>query len=248
MNSNSFPNYVEDNPVERSRYVTLTQTLGGLRELLVNRRVLDFGASSGLSMCALIEAGVSRVIGAEPDEERVIRGARILRELGLEKRAILVRTDYSGLLPFSDCAFEVVLANAVLEHIPPPRAPLVRELWRVLATGGYLIINESPNRYLPVDVHTTGGLWFVPWMPSSLARRYAIWWKRFGRDADWATSGWRGIGYYEITRALGGHYNLLGERSRPRHHVLAWLGLPPSLLDPYPTLVFQKANHRACGY
>lgn len=238
--SKSFANHVEDDPLRRSRYVTLTQTLGYLRELLVNRRVLDFGASSGLSMCALIEAGVSRVIGAEPDEERAIRGARILRDLGLEKRAILVRTDNSGLLPFSDCAFEVVLANAVLEHIRPPRSLYVRELWRVLATGGYLIINESPNKYLPVDFHTTGGLWLVPWMPSGLAQRYAIWRKRFRRGADWATSGWRGIGYYEITKSLGGRYRLLPDKSRPRHHALARLGLPPSLLDPYPLLIFQK--------
>lgn len=235
----SFLNFLDGEPVERSRYVLLKQTLEDFRDLLVDRCVLDFGASSGLSMCALLEVGASRVVGVEPDDKRVCRGIRILRDLGLSERALLLHSAYAPQLPFLDCSFEAVLANAVLEHIPPPRALFICELWRVLVPGGHLIINESPNKYLPVDFHTTG-LWFVPWMPRRLARRYAIWRGRFRNDADWAVSGWRGVGYYEITKSLGGRYRLVPEKSRPRHRAIARLGLPPSLLDPYPLLVFQK--------
>jgi SAM-dependent methyltransferase len=239
----SFLEYLRDKPVEHQRYLILRQALGSLRTYFADRRVLDFGAGSGLSMCALLELGAAKVVGVEPDHARVRHGQGVLRALEATS-ATLLPISYSGELPFSDGAFDVVLANAVLEHIPPPRRAYVRELWRVLAVGGHLLINESPNKYLPVDLHTTGGLWFVPWLPGSVARQYAVYRGRFRKDGCWRTSGWRGIGYFEIARATGGGYKLIAERSRRRHTLLTRLGLPASLLDPYPTLVFEKVSHR----
>jgi len=246
--ANSFLDYLQDKPIEQMRYTTLKQTLETFRHLFLNRCVLDFGASYGLSTCALFELGASSVIGVEPDERRVQRGMRIFEELGLANRAVLLHISNTAQLPFADSSFAVVLANAVLEHIPPPRLPFVRELWRVLAPGGHLIINESPNKYLPVDFHTTGGLWFVPWAPSKLARSYAIWRGQFSKEADWSTSGWRGVGYYEITKALGYSYKLIPEDTRLRHRVLTCLGLPASLLDPYPNLIFEKPDKSLIRY
>jgi len=106
--------------------------------------------------------------------------------------------------------------------------------------SGHLIINETPNKYLPIDFHTTGGLWFVPWLPKNLARRYAILRGRFRSDKDWDHSGWRGVGYYEITKVLGRNYRAIPEMSHRRHRFLAKLHLPPGLLDPYPQLIFEK--------
>ncbi|MGI0013995.1 MAG: methyltransferase domain-containing protein [Nitrososphaera sp.] len=234
--------YIQDDPVEQRRYLTLKETLETFRSLILNRRVLDFGASYGLSAFALIELGARTVIGVEPNIERVKRGRNIIRDLGLEERAVLLQVPGRAQLPFATSSFEVVFANAVLEHIPAPRTPFLRELWRVLAPGGHLIINESPNKYLPVDFHTTGGLWFVPWMPSKWARRYAIWRGRFSKEGDWSSSGWRGVGYYEITKALGPHHKFIAETSRLRHRALGWLHLPASLFDPYPILIFEKLN------
>jgi SAM-dependent methyltransferase len=163
--------------------------------------------------------------------------------LGLTpQQAALVLIPYSAGLPFGNEMFDFVLANGVFEHIPPPRSNYVREVWRVLKPGGCLIISESPNKYLPKDYHTTGGLWFIPWLPSRLARRYAVWRGRFGKGKDWVTSGWRGVGYYEIVSGFSSPYKLLPERTRSRHMILTKLGLPASLLDPYPILVFQKPS------
>jgi hypothetical protein len=96
--------------------------------------------------------------------------------------------------------------NAVLEHIPPAgRGVHLRELWRVIVPGGRLFIGETPNRLWPQDYHTTG-LWGVPYLPLSLARRYAI---ARGKVPATATVEWllgegiRGGSYWEVARALG---------------------------------------------
>lgn len=63
---------------------------------------------------------------------------------------------YAGdTLPFEDGAFETVLSNQVLEHVPDP-ARLCREMARVLAPGGRLLLTV-PFSYrlhaLPHDYH-----------------------------------------------------------------------------------------------
>ncbi len=65
-----------DQPDRQERYTGLKQAHEPLRDLLSNRLVLDFGASRGLSTCALIELGAARVVGVEPDKERVCRDGR----------------------------------------------------------------------------------------------------------------------------------------------------------------------------
>lgn len=225
--------------VEQARYRTLEETLASLRGLFEGRRVLDFGASYALSVCALLELGAAEAVGVEPDAERVRLGRELLARTDHGSRATLYQVADTRRLPFAAGSFDVVLANAVFEHIPQPREAYLREVWRVLRRGGFLVVNETPNKYLPKDYHTTG-LWGVPWLPSAVARRYALRRGRFRPDAHWASSGWRGVGFYEIARGLGGPYRLYPERTRLRHRLLTRLGLPASLLDPYPTLIFQK--------
>jgi len=62
--------------------------------------------------------------------------------------------DLSGRLPFSDAFFDTLLLSDVLEHVPEPDV-LWHEMARVLAPGGYLLLNvpflygvhEAPNDY-----------------------------------------------------------------------------------------------------
>jgi SAM-dependent methyltransferase len=201
--------------------------------------VLDFGASYALSTCVLLDLGARSVTGVEPDAQRVRRGQHVLRTLGYDDRATLEHVANTAQLAMDDATVDVVVANAVLEHIPQPRTLYVRELWRVLAPGGHLIINETPNKYLPIDFHTTG-LWFVPWLPAAIARRYAVWRGRFSSDADWASCGWRGVGFYEVVAGLTAPYECVPQHLRWRQRLLTRLGLPSSLIDPYPTLIFKK--------
>ena len=103
------------------------------------------------------------------------------------------------------------------------------------------MINETPNRYFPKEHHTTH-LWFNHWLPSSLAYRRALARGRFdSRRTDWDSSGWRGLGYYELVGQLC-DYQVIPERTKPRHRLFAKIGLPPSILDPYPTWILKKVG------
>src|SRR2546430_11162493 len=64
----------------------------------------------------------------------------------------------------------LVLVNAVFGHIPQPRDAHIREIWRVLAPRGKLLVNETPNKYLPVDFHTLH-LPLTNSLPSPVAHR-----------------------------------------------------------------------------
>ncbi len=61
----------EPDDTERGRYISLLSTLCELRPFIESRRILDFGASYGLSICALLETGASYVVGVELDKLRL---------------------------------------------------------------------------------------------------------------------------------------------------------------------------------
>jgi ubiquinone/menaquinone biosynthesis C-methylase UbiE len=235
----SFLRYVANDRKEQGRYRTLKQTLEPLAELFRGKRVLDFGASHGPAIFALLELGAAEVVGVEPGEEWVVIGNGYLETAGFGERAKLIHVADTRRLPMANASFDMVLVNAVLEHIPQPREAYIREIWRVLRPGGHLVVNETPNRYLPKDVHTTG-LWLIPWLPSSIAYAYARARGRYPADGDWTSSGWRGLGYYELTAPLKGDFELIPEDVRPRHRLLTRLGIPASVLDPYPNWMIRK--------
>lgn len=158
FNMDPFENMLSSTPVELARYRTLNITLLHWRNLFSGETVLDFGASSGLSISALIYQGAKSVVGVEPDESRTVEGMAMLRRAGLGGRATLSHVVDTRSLPFKNESFVFILANGVIEHIPQPRGEYIRELWRLVSPGGHLMINETPNKYFPKEIHTTN-LW-----------------------------------------------------------------------------------------
>jgi SAM-dependent methyltransferase len=146
------------------------------------------------------------VHGVEPDPTFAAIARRRVLESGLEQRVCIYQTPDAARLPLPDAAVDLAVCNAVLEHIPPARRAVhLREAWRTLRPGGHLIVSETPNRLWPRDGHTTG-LWWVPYMPLGLARRYAIWRGRVTPDQTaehLVADGIRGVTYWEVRRALG---------------------------------------------
>lgn len=222
--------------IQESRYQTLRRSLRSLGYLFRGRDVLDFGGEA-LSVLPIYEAGARRVIATQPDRVRVDESNSVLVRAG--HTPSIIHTGYEPVIPFGDASFDTVLANAVLEHIPQPRGAYIAEMWRVLRSGGHLIVNETPNKYLPHDFHTTK-LPLINWLPSRLAHFVA---EKSGRLAHvndaWEASGWRGLGYFEMVAPIRG-YTLIPERSNARHRILAKIGIPASILDPYPVWVLRK--------
>ncbi|MFH1084902.1 MAG: class I SAM-dependent methyltransferase [Chloroflexota bacterium] len=98
--------------------------------------VLDVGCQDGTNTSHLARTvGTTRVIGIDYNA-RTLRGARA-------RGLAVVLADANRPLPLADQTVDVVTAMDVIEHLVDPRA-LVRESYRVLRPGGYLVL-AMPN-------------------------------------------------------------------------------------------------------
>jgi SAM-dependent methyltransferase len=89
-------------------------------------------------------------------------------------------------LPFADGAFDIVFANAVIEHVggPERQRRLVAEALRV----GRRVFVTTPNRWFPLELHTR--LPLVHWLPAGAAgRAYDLAGKSWARENHLLGSG-----------------------------------------------------------
>ncbi|MEX2644248.1 MAG: class I SAM-dependent methyltransferase [Acetobacterales bacterium] len=175
---------------------------------LPNSHVLDFGSGKGAFAVRLFHLGARRVTGVEVDPEKVELSRRFMADLTDDGFAFhrIDFLDGSNRLEFDDGAFDIVWANAVLEHVlPDERVHVLRECWRLTRPGGHFVISATPNRWWIQESHTTK-LMFVNYLPLRLAhwlaRRYA---RTVPADEPLETTlsrGFRGLSYWEVRRAL----------------------------------------------
>lgn len=227
-------------PAYLTRYHTLRSSFQPLSPHLRGKRVLDYGCGRGLSSIVCIEHGASSVVGVDLFQDRIAEGRQFLQETGYADRITLAHVEDTRDVPYPDGSFDVVLCNALFEHIPQPRDAWIKEVWRLVAPGGVLLVNETPNKYLPADFHTLH-LPLTNWLPSRLAHWIGVQTGRFRADRDdWIYSGWRGMGYYELVGSLTQPYTVEHEQTHRRHRIFRAVGLPAALLDPYPCYVIRK--------
>ena len=126
--------------------------------------ILDVGATSDDTYDAsnYLEAWYpdkDKIVAVGMDDAGAIRdrypGVRFIRADGCR-------------LPFTDSAFDVVHASAVLEHVgsQAKQRAFIRELTRVARRAVHL---TTPNRWFPIEFHTQ--LPFVHWLPKAAFRR-----------------------------------------------------------------------------
>jgi ubiquinone/menaquinone biosynthesis C-methylase UbiE len=104
-------------------------------------RVLDAGCGRGEVLLACAQAG-SAVAGIDYAEAAVELAKEVLADV---EGADVQRGDVTA-LPFADDAFDRALLGDVIEHLTPAQADAgLRELRRVLAPGGLLVVHTAPN-------------------------------------------------------------------------------------------------------
>jgi ubiquinone/menaquinone biosynthesis C-methylase UbiE len=130
------------------------------------RRALDVGCGTGFFIVNLWLAGFVR----EPHACDISPGmlaicAESARTVGCD---VSLRTADAELLPYEDESFDLVVGHAFLHHVPEPEAAL-REMHRVLAPGGELLVAGEPT---PTGDRLARGIGRLTWMTWREAARY----------------------------------------------------------------------------
>jgi ubiquinone/menaquinone biosynthesis C-methylase UbiE len=138
-----------------------------------NKKILDFGCGRGQSTFALaLEGGICD--GIDISKDHVLIAKKTRDEHFSELRINFNYLSQTKSLPYKDGHFDMVVCNAVFEHIhPKEREDHFAEIYRLTKPGGEIIIRGTPNRLFPKDGHTSE-LWFVPWLPLIIAKYYVI--------------------------------------------------------------------------
>jgi SAM-dependent methyltransferase len=233
-------------------------------------RVLEVGCSFGHNTEYLNErAAVAEIHTFDVDAAFVEITRAKVEELGLSKvRQVLHLTDeQTTRLPFPDASFDLVLAVAVIEHLPSrDRRRYTDEYYRVLAPGGHIAIFDTPNRAFPLETHSVG-LPGIQWLPPRLAYAYARALRprrvAAGSFATFTEGAWRNASFREclppggraavvdVTEEAGYGLRFFRDTARTRWRraalpvlgacgrILAATGRSPSLVLPYFNLVFR---------
>jgi len=175
---------------------------------LSQKRILDFGCGSGASTLNFLRCGATDVTGVEVDESLLDIAVSRLNDFFQEGYELIKIGYLDGeyCMPFSDGEFDIAWAHAVMEHIHPnQRRFVLKEIWRLLKTGGLLIINATPNRLWIQEYHTSN-LFFVNYLPFNIASfiaRHCSSRIPFDQSKEALLSnGFRGCTYWDIAKAL----------------------------------------------
>lgn len=120
---------------------------------IAGKRVLELGASFGVNLAALRALGASSATGVDffifpetPDNDFTVEAKAFAdvraawKKTGIE----IIRHDLAETLPFPDGAFDLVVSNAVVEHLHGIHAHVFAEAFRALAPGGRFVFT-TPN-------------------------------------------------------------------------------------------------------
>jgi ubiquinone/menaquinone biosynthesis C-methylase UbiE len=104
-------------------------------------RGLDIGTGTGSIpvKMATRRPGLS-IVGVDRSRNMLEEGRTLARAEGVARR-VRFRLADGRRLPFPDGAFDLILSNSLLHHIPDP-APMLDEVTRVLKPGGAIFIRD----------------------------------------------------------------------------------------------------------
>lgn len=129
---------------------------------LKNKSILDLGAGTG-STTLVLAKHFGHIDAFDTDQKALVLCKLRLKENGFGEKVTTLKTTDLGSI---NQKYDFILMNAVVEHIPLSekdlRRKVIRQAFSLLKPGGYLYINDTPNRIFPLDRHTTNK-WLIPW-------------------------------------------------------------------------------------
>jgi len=200
-------------------------------------RILDFGSGSGSSSLTLARMfpDVSEIIGTDLSERFINFARRRSQFRGLSHKMTFQASPDPNQLPATLGLFDFVILSAVFEHLlPAERTTVMPLVWRHVKPGGILFLDQTPNRWFPVEHHTTN-LPLLNYLPDALAWRYAHLSPSTPKGTTWQTMlrrGIRGGTVGEIMSLLGSDAELLRpSRLGCNDHVDLWYKLSAGARD-----------------
>ena len=177
---------------------------------LCGKCLLEIGCGTGATTVALAEQG-STVIACDEHAGSIQVASDRLKCYGLEGK-LMNMSAAECLSSAGDAQIDVILFLAVLEHMTlNERIAALRAAWARVKPGGWIVIDETPNRLWYFDSHTSQEPFFM-WLPDDLAAKYSGRTPRprynrlFSRchDADTVTfARWgRGVSYHDFVLAF----------------------------------------------
>jgi hypothetical protein len=151
----------------------------------------------------------SQIVGVELDDGLLSVARMRIAHYGATNAQVLLSPSGKE-LPCDIGTFDYVILSAVFEHLlPVERLTVFPLLWSVLRPGGILFLDQTPNRYFPVEIHTTGGIPLLNYLPDrlalSIARRLS---QRLSPNESWESllrKGIRGATEGEILQIIKQH-------------------------------------------
>lgn len=177
-----------------------------------NKNIFIFGTGSGgTTVACALNITDGKVTGVDINENEINKTRIRAEAYNVSEKIELHHLESTCPLPFKDGTFDIAILASVIEHITDERGKYIREIFRVLKKNGLMVISGTPNLLYPKDKHTTN-LYFIPWLPSKTAYKYAVKRKRWkeGENLDYA--GRRGITYFGLKKWMKGlDYKVLNE-------------------------------------
>lgn len=124
---------------------------------LSSLRVLEVGSGHAAKAFALAPF-VDEYIGLEIQPNLVEFAEETNRQFNLENLHFVVdqAANINAFLDAQDRPFDLILLYAVLEHLTmEEKLELLEACWGHLTAGGLLFIGETPNRMIPIDLHSS---------------------------------------------------------------------------------------------
>lgn len=182
------------------------------------RAALEFGCNVGASGVVLARLG-AEVTGVDVDPAHVRLADANFALHGVEPRARAVHVADTRAMPFAGGAFDLAVANSVLEYVAADQLhAVVGEIHRVLRPGATLLVCGTASRLAPREVHSRR--WLVNYLPRAV-------------DPLFGGALQRGLSPLGLARAIRGRFEV-GESERwlaARHRLHGRVSVPMKLLD-----------------